>query len=47
MLVDASVLGAFDTSYILPELLLRVTQKPKRHLEILNEPILVTITSGN
>jgi len=36
-----------DMSYILPELLLRVTQKPKSHLEILNEPVLVTITSGN
>lgn len=34
-------------SYILPELLLRVTQKPKNHLEIFNEPALVTVTSGD
>lgn len=48
MLLDApSALCDSDMSYILPELLLRVTQKPKSHLETFNEPILVTITSGN
>lgn len=48
MLLDASsALGASDGSYILPELLLRVTQKHKSHLEVLNEPVLVPITSGD
>lgn len=26
---------------------LRVTQKPKSHLEVLNEPVLVPVTSGD
>lgn len=48
MLLDASsVLGALGMSYILPEVLLGVTQKPKSHLEIFNEPVLVTVTSGD
>ena len=38
--------GASDMSYILPELLLRVTQKPKSHLKTVNEFILVTATPG-
>lgn len=50
MLVDSSsssVLGASDMPYILPDPLLRVSQKPKSHLEILNEPVLLTVTSAD
>lgn len=43
---EVSVLpSATDMSYIPPKHFLRVTQKAKSHLEILNEPILVTVTS--
>lgn len=47
LVCSSSLLGASDKPYILPGRLLRVSQKPKSHLEILNESALDGFTSGN
>lgn len=39
---SCSTLGVSDMPYILPQRPLRVSQKAKSHLEIINEPLLVT-----
>lgn len=42
---SCSTLGVSDMPYILPQHPLRVSQKAKSHLEIINEPLLVTAPS--
>lgn len=44
---SCSALIASDMPYILPEHPLRVSKKPKSHLEKVNEDVLVGITSGD
>lgn len=44
---SCSALGVSDMPYILTQRPLRVSQKAKSHLEIINEPLLVTATSGD
>lgn len=44
---SCSALGVSGLPYILPQHLLRVPPKAKSHLEIFNEPVLVTAPSGD
>lgn len=45
--MSSPVLAVSDRPYIPAEPLLRVSQKPRRHLEIFNEPVLLTLTCGD
>lgn len=44
---SGSSLGVSELPYILPQHLLRVPQKAKSHLAIINEPVLVTVSPGD